>query len=375
MWDLGQMNPVEKRIRWSKEEHIMKKTIFAMVVLGGSTACAFAQDSATQSADAGVVQEPACTDCRGNDSGEGQSARNDRARAGASGEGRAVFTVEPGALPGGPGTDATRAAQAAHLLGRPGYVGMAGDFGALTLGSQYTLDYLAVSNGGDATGIGVAGSGAAVGGGVRRVESNAQAYNARLRGFSARSAYGEDRIDGSRASRSWGLTLGVDFGPVTVSAAHQNRHVANVNLYDQAGNNMDAKNSILAANLRMGWGTAYAAYSVNRGWGSSPLFNPDNPYGAAAASMPSTDSHDVLMGVAVPIGRSTTLLASVIHKDDRDLANRDANQFAIGASYAASRRTDFYASYSRIHGIGSAGTPVGYTSGTSAINIGLRHAF
>jgi predicted porin len=373
MWDLGQMNPVEKRIRWSKEEHIMKKTIFAMVVLGGSTACAYAQSSAAPSADAGVVQEPACTDCRSNDSSDAAHAAGAKAKE--AGDARAVFTVEPGAPAGSTITDATRAAQAAHLLGRPGYVGIAGDFGALMLGPQYTLDYLAVSGGGDASGIGVAGNGAAVGGGVRRVESNAQAYNARMQGVSARSAYGEDRIDGSRASRAWGLSLGIDIGPLTISAAHQNRHVANVHLFDQAGNNMDARNSILAANFRMGWGTAYAAYSVNRGWGSSPLFNPDNPYGAGVSSMPSTDSRDVLMGVAVPLGRSTTLLASVMHKDDRDLANRDANQFAIGASYAASRRTDFYASYSRIQGIGSAGTPLGYTGGTSAVNIGLRHAF
>jgi predicted porin len=375
MWDLGQMNPVEKRIRWkSKEEFAMKKTIFAMIVLGGSTACAFAQSSAPPSANAGVAPEQACADCPDKDGGDVRATGKGAAQTGAKSETRAVFTIEPGA-PDGAFTEAARASQAAHLLGRPAYVGLAGDFGALMLGPQYTLDFLSVSNGVDATGIGTAGSTTMVGAGVRRVESDSQAYNTRVSGVSAGTAYGEDRIDGSRASRAWGLTLGFDVGPLTVSAAHQNRHVANVRLYDQAGNNMDARNSILSANVRMGWGTAYAAYSVNRGWGSSPLFNPDNPYGASVASMPSTDSHDVLVGVAVPLGSSTTLLASMIHKDDRDLANRDANQFAIGASYAASRSTDFYASYSRIHSMGSAGTPLGYTNGTSAINIGLRHAF
>jgi predicted porin len=355
----------------------MKKTIFALIVLGGSTACVFAQSSATPSADAGVVQEQACTDCRGQDRGDSTATGAGTARAGpgAATQGRTVFTVEPGTPAGIPTSEAARAVQAAHLLGRTSYLGLAGDFGALLLGPQYTLDYLSLTNGGDATGMGLAGDAAMVGGGVRRVESNSQAYNTRVQGISAGSAYGENRIDGSRASRAWGLTLGFDVGPITISAAHQNRHVANVHLYDQAGNNMDARNSILAANLKLGWGSAYAAYSVNRGWGSSPLFNPDNPYGAGVASMPSTDSRDVLMGVAVPLGGSTTLLASVIHKDDRDLANRDANQFAVGASYAASRRTDFYASYSRIHSMGSAGTPVGYTNGTSAISIGMRHSF
>jgi predicted porin len=356
----------------------MKKTIFAVIVLGGGTACAFAQSSATSPADAGVVREQSCSGCSSsNGSNQSPATGPDNARPGAKAatDGPVVFTVEPGAAAGTSMTDAMRASQAAHLLGRSAYMGLAGDFGALMLGPQYTLDFLSLTNGGDASGTGLAGSSVMVGGGVRRVDSDSQAYNTRVRGVSAGTAYGEDRIDGSRASRAWGLTLGFDIGPLTVSAAHQNRHVANVRLYDQAGNNMDARNSILSANFRMGWGTAYAAYSVNRGWGSSPLFNPDNPYGAGVASTPSTDSHDVMVGVAVPLGSSTTLLASVIHKDDRDLANRDANQFAIGASYAASRRTDFYASYSRIHSMGSAGTPVGYTNGTSAINIGVRHAF
>jgi predicted porin len=232
-----------------------------------------------------------------------------------------------------------------------------------------------VSNGNDASGIGVAGAGSALGGGVRRVDSDAQFYNARVNGVTAGGAYGVDRFDGSPAARAWGLSLGFDVGPVTISAAHQNRHVANVHVYDLAGNNMDARNSLLAASYRTDWGKAYAAFSVNRGWVSSPLFNPDNPYGAGIASMPSADSRDVLVGVAVPLRGSITLLASAIHKDDRDLANRDANQFAIGASYTMTPRTDFYAAYSRIHSMGSAGTPVGYTGGTSAINIGMRHAF
>ncbi len=144
--------------------------------------------------------------------------------------------------------------------------------------------------------------------------------------------------------------------------------------YDQVGISMAAKNSILAANMRFGWGTAYAAYSASRGWGSSPLFNPDNPYGAGIASTPSTDSRDVLAGVAVPLGHATTLLASFIRKNDRDPANRDARQVAVGASYAVSRRMDFYAACSRIQHLN--GTPVGARAGNGlAVNVGMRRSF
>jgi predicted porin len=216
------------------------------------------------------------------------------------------------------------------------------------------------------------------GSGLRRFDSNTQYYGRSARGISASAAYGTDRFDGSPASRAWGLSVGFDAGRWTIRAAHQNRHVARINLYDHAGNNLEAKNSILAANYRLSWGSAYAAYSVNRGWGSSPLFNPDNPYGAGIATTPSTDSRDILLGVAVPVNSSTTLLASFIHKNDRDLANRDANQLAIGATYMMSRRTDFYAAYTRIQNINGAGLTLGNSSqrdSHSAINIGMRHAF
>ncbi|MCB2487475.1 porin, partial [Listeria monocytogenes] len=78
------------------------------------------------------------------------------------------------------------------------------------------------------------------------------------------------------------------------------------------------------------------------------LFNPDNPYGASVASTSSTDSRDVLMGVAVTVSRQPTLLASFVRRNDRDPANNDARQLAVGATYAMSRRMDFYAAYSHI---------------------------
>ena len=175
------------------------------------------------------------------------------------------------------------------------------------------------------------------------------------------------------------MTFGLEAGPLTVRAAHQNLSAVGVQLNSKTANDTISRNSILAANLRMGWGTAYAAYSLSRGWASSPLFNPDNPYGAGLARTASTNSRDVLLGMAVPVGERTTLLASWIQKDDRDPANQDARQVALGASHALSKRTDFYAAYSRIQNRNGAGYTVGNASsrgnGNAAINVGMRHAF
>lgn len=202
-------------------------------------------------------------------------------------------------------------------------------------------------------------------------------YSIEPTSLSADAAYGfpdDERASGQ--DRSWGVTFGIAYGALTLRAAHQNRHVTDIRLFDQTGVSFDAKNSIAAANYRLGWGTAYAAYSANRGWGSSPLYNPDNPYSANIAGSTSNDTRDMLAGVAVPITHSMTFLASFIHKNDRELANRDANQMAVGASYVLSRRTDFYAAYSFIKNINSGSyQDAGMRSTNSAINIGMRHAF
>lgn len=178
--------------------------------------------------------------------------------------------------------------------------------------------------------------------------------------------------------RAWGISVGIEGGPFTFRVAHQNKNVTKVAPAMALGNRMDAKNTTLAADVDLGLVKAYTAYSANRGWGSSPLWNPDNPYGAAMATTPSTDSRDMLAGLALPMGR-TTLLASFMHKNDRDLANRDADQFAIGATHILSRHTDFYAAWSRSQlrsGPGyMAGVAGSAARGSSSMNIGLRHSF
>ena len=184
-----------------------------------------------------------------------------------------------------------------------------------------------------------------------------------------------DRID--RNNRAWGISVGVQGGPLTFRIAHQNKNVARVVPSMPLGTRMDAKNSLIAAHVDVGPMKAYAAYSASRGWGTSPLWNPDNPYSAALASTPSTDSRDILIGLAMPLSRQSTLLTSFIRKNDRDVANLDAHQFAFGATYAQSRRTDFYAAYSLTqmrHG----GALLGDLTGahlSSALNFGMRHAF
>jgi predicted porin len=358
----------------------MKPSAIVFALLGASAASAWAQDAAQAYGvlDAGVVRERGCAG--------GCATRIDSAIASESYLGvrgsesltdslSAVFALEAGVL-----LDTGRSDQGGVLFGRQAYVGLKGKGGTLTVGRQQNLEYVALTDVGDPFKGGMAGSATnLIGNSGRRIDNSIHYYSGEVHGVMAAASYGAGEVPGDPGSnRAWGVSVGFEHGPLTIRAAHQNRNVARVAPATPMGNNMEAKNTILAANVRVGIATAYAAYSASRGWGSSPLWNPDNPYGAAIASTPSTDSRDILVGLAVPVG-ATTLLASYIRKNDRDLANRDANQVAFGATYAVSRRTDFYAACSRITNRNGAGYTVGNASsqgrGSAALNLGMRHAF
>lgn len=357
----------------------MKQSALVFALLGASIGSAFAHDSVRVYGvlDAGAVSERGCDGCMARiDSGIASESRiGVRASEPLTDSLTAVYALEAGVL-----LDTGRSDQGGRLFGREAYVGLTGKGGTVTVGRQQNLEYTALTDVGDPFKGGMAGSASnLIGNSGRREDNSIHYYSAQVHGVSAAASYGAGEVSGDpSANRAWGISVGFERGPLTIRAAHQNRNVARVAPATSMGNNIEAKNSILAANVRVGIATAYAAYSANRGRGSSPLFNPDNPYGAEMASTPSTDSRDVLVGLAVPAG-ATTLLASYIRKNDRDLAHRDANQVAFGATYAMSRRTDFYAAWSRITNRNGAGYTVGNASapgrGSSALNLGMRHAF
>lgn len=72
-------------------------------------------------------------------------------------------------------------------------------------------------------------------------------------------------------------------------------------------------------------------------------------------------------------------MASYIKTNDKGIANADADQWALGYSYALSKRTSTYASYAKIKNKNGAGYTVGNNSnvgtGDKAFNVGVRHSF
>lgn len=330
--------------------------------------------------DAGVVAERGCVggaDCASTRVSSGVASASRLGLAGREalgGETAAVFTLEAGIL-----GDTGRADPNGTLFGRQAYVGLDGRLGALTLGRQYNLQYLTLVDVADPFKGGLAGSARnLVGYTAERYDNTIQYVSPRRHGLVAGVIYsfGESPYS-SAANRAYAATLGYAGSRVNLTVARQRKNnfiAADASL---PGLDVSATNTLVAANVKFGAATAYAAYGRNKGAGSSP-WDASNPYGALVLSTPSTNSRDVLLGLSVPYGAST-FMASYIRKDDHNPANRDANQVAVGMTYSLSRRTDFYASFAKIQNRNGAGYTVGNATeagrGDRAVNIGLRHAF
>ena len=360
---------------------IMKPSLFALALIAPLTAAAQTPSAVEVYGvlDAGVVAERGCSgDCARAkvDSGIASGSRlGVRGREDLGSGTSAVYTLEAGIL-----NDTGASDQNGKLFGRQAYVGLDGPLGLVTLGRQYNLVYETLTDVADPFHGGMAGSAAnLVGYTNKRYDNTIKYQSPRTRGGLIGSliySLGESPYN-SKVNRAYGATIGYAKGVVNLSVTHQRKE----NLLDATGTtppvDQSARNTLVAANVDFGRFIGYAAYGRSRGDGSSP-WNMDNPYGAVAQSTPSNDSRDVLAGIAVPMG-ATTFLASYIHKDDRGLADRDANQVAVGFSYAFSKRTDWYASFAKIQNRNGAGYTVGNASssgrGDRAVNVGLRHSF
>ncbi|MES2258015.1 MAG: porin [Pseudomonadota bacterium] len=287
----------------------------------------------------------------------------------------ALFVLESGIQ-----ADTGASGQGGVLFGRQAYVGLGGkNAGSVTLGRQYSPQYLA-SVFADPFGSGSAGDSKnliqAAGNGGRM--DNSVKYAAPVWGpYSLELAYAAGEVAGAgSAGRQLGAALAYAAGPLAVRLAWHDKNNDSATVQTAS-----SRNTLLAATYTFAAARLYLAYGWNRGPFSSPLRNTANPFAyavAPTAAALSRDSNDVLAGVSVPLGRHT-LLASWMHKDDRQAANQDASQLAVGYRYALSKRTDLYAAYARISNRRGASYTVGNASdggaGDSATNLGIRHTF
>ena len=83
-----------------------------------------------------------------------------------------------------------------------------------------------------------------------------------------------------------------------------------------------------------------------------------------------------MAGATAPLGPAGTLIASYAKKNNRAVANADAEQWAIGYSHKLSKRTNVYTSYGRLSNDSGSSLRVPVAGNTaSEFNVGVRHVF
>ncbi|WFR80665.1 porin [Janthinobacterium rivuli] len=357
----------------------MKKTLITLAVLAAATGVAQAQSSVViyGTVDAGFVSERGGKAGTVNkiDSGIASASRIGFKGTEDLGSGlSALFVLESGFKvdSGSQEGDA--------LFGRQAYVGLSSKTaGTVTLGRQYTPWYNTLSKVADPFAAGYSGSAKNLFPAATTRTSNTVLYTSpNFGGFDADVAYsagnnGQESLVSSKIGRQMGASAGYTNGPLNARVAYN----ATSNEATAQGS---ARNWLVAANYDFTVVKAYAAYGVNKGANSS-LRNNGNVdfYNTASRGGFSDDSTTALIGATVPVGPAGTVMASVIHVNDKSGINADANQFALGYSYALSKRTSTYASYAKISNKNNAGYTVGNNSnvgsGDQAFNVGVRHSF
>ena len=398
----------------------MKKSLVALAVLAATGA--FAQSSVTLYGrmDAGITRDS------GGLGAAGSATRVDSGIAGGTRLGfrgvedlggglKANFLAETGfcgdannnSTPAGAGNPPGFCTGGNAFMGREARVGVSGGFGAVDIGRQYTPAF-GVLAAVDPFGIGTAGQivnlfdsaggyGAPVTNtGNPRMNNTVKFTSTNFGGLSASVAYGLGEVAGnSTAGRSVGFNVQYNNGPIYAGLGY---HVAKGGVPAAAvpagftssvatgflvisptaavaaGTQDERKNVLFGATYDFGVAKAHFAYGTTKNTVAQGAL----PAVVAAGNTNYGDARNTMLGLSAPLGAGR-LMASYVRHDDRGVNNFDADQIAVGYSYALSKRTSLYTAYAKINNKNNAFYTVGNAGnagiGNSAFNLGVAHTF
>lgn len=358
----------------------MKKSLLTLSVLSLFAGSALAQSSVTMYGvlDIGLnYQTPASTSTAGNLLSL-QSGIFDPSRIGFKGSEdisaglKAIFQLEAGIQ-----VNNGQSSETGTLFNRQSWIGLSGDFGSVMAGRQLTPMYNAMyaidpfelgmaGNAGNLMHLGGANwTGTTLIGGTNPALENgggSQSQNNSLRyvsqswhGFSLEANYGFGGQAGSMSDGTEsGATVNYVNGPVMVLGSFDN-----VNAIDSS----NTFRTILVGGS-INWTEFGAPLKTNFGYQTNK--------GSDIVGGVNVDSTDLLLGLRIPVGPHEVLF-SYIHSDNKNNGGK-GDQYALGYTYALSKRTTFYSSIGKIiNKNGDDFTIGGY--GVQAIDLGLRHTF
>ncbi|MEC5160992.1 general bacterial porin, GBP family [Janthinobacterium sp. CG_23.3] len=356
----------------------MKKSIISLAVLAAASNVAFAQSNVTiyGTVDAGIVNERGAAAGSVTKVTSGVSSASRLGFRGTEDLGSglaAIFALEAGFnVDKGTSTEG-------GLFGRQAYVGLkSANLGTVTLGNQYTSYYKALSEVADPFGAGYAGTATNLFPTSQRAQNSIVYVSPAVAGFTGEVNYSVGEQAGSNKSgRQVGAAVAYANGPLNA------RVVYNLTNNDQTAtaprtSTTLSRNILVAANYDFTVAKAFVAYGKDEG-ANSAFGGRKELVGVNNIGRASDDSQQALVGFTVPVGPAGTVMASYIRKDDKTAVNADATQFALGYSYALSKRTSAYTSIAKINNKRNAGYTVGNATeagtGDKAFNIGMRHSF
>jgi predicted porin len=349
----------------------MKKSLLALAVLGAFAGAASAQTNVTLYGIADVGIGMADTDQTGSDSAvnvfsgvQSSSRFGVRGSEDLGGGLKATFNIETGV-----NWDTGAASSNSQFWGRRAVVGLAGGFGEVRLGRDYTPGYSAIGTT-DVMGLGLFGNWLDFGsnGGITSRASNGLHYTSpNWGGFTLRAMYATGEANGVTAPRGDGDMVGLSgvyaSGPLTVQAYYQTGEFDN-----GAGGTANADEYGIGAQYRFG--------------GIRVALN----YGVADTEVPAGGGieHEALgLGLGLKLGKGEVLFNYI--QQEVDLAGSpEAKSFGLAYVHPLSRRTNLYATYGQLKNengadfaLRAAGFGVGGTADADpkAFAVGIRHRF
>ncbi|GAA4016790.1 porin [Actimicrobium antarcticum] len=350
----------------------MKKSLFALAILGAFASAASAQSSVTMYGvvDVGVSRDDngAATTTGLNSGIQSGSRLGFRGVEDLGGGLKGLFVLETGI-----NVDTGGFGQSNKAFGRQSYVGLQGAFGAVKLGRQNTLlrenldalDPFRIGLAGDATrffnqgGVVDATNATATTNGGGRMNNAIKYETPNLSGFTGQFEYGFGEQAGSTtAARQISGALQYANGPAMIALVHNVSDIATLGVSTDK-----VKTTLLGGTYDFNVVKAHVAFDTVKN----------------DVALNRTNRRDYMVGATVPFGAST-FLVDYTKRKDKTGANLDADQVAVGYTYALSKRTNLYTSYARTSNDSGSSVNLGTTSAVAGntdnlFNVGVRHSF
>ncbi|RZT38487.1 porin [Cupriavidus agavae] len=295
---------------------------------------------------------------------------------------KAIFQLENGFDPDtGRANQVSTANPGGRLFGRQAYVGLAGDFGAIKLGRQYTEGFNLFGDFDPLT-IGNYDNNAWPFFLTQFRADNVASYSGSFKGLNVGASYGFGEVAGSMTKNQyWGTRASYDFGPFGIGGVYQ--EVRNSASEKQQMWGLAGKYSIGAAKVFVGYvGGRDATGTIDNGFmNRSAASTTPAAQAATAAGAVNTPRKDTIGYVGLTYQVTPALAVTGVfygdHIEDKNGASNSGNRYTgvLLAEYSLSKRTQVYGTIDYNKVTGSAQSEMPGKNNQTGVAAGIRHIF